>query len=148
MSRRWTAFLVLPAMLLAAPPAAAEDWRLTHRSPDEPPFGTALAFVDVDSVRRTGDSIHFFYRIAFREDGEIRGARVDAEANCASWRYRMLRQGEYRGDMLLREWDLDDDWLTADDGSNVQIVIEAACLGRYLTGKIAVAAYAEAELGR
>ena len=96
MGRRGSAIAI--AMLAAATPAAAENWRASSSTgPD------AAAFIDTDSIRRSGDRVTFWREVRWAEPRTLPGGtRFDRvathyEADCRAMTLQSMRMRALMG---------------------------------------------------
>jgi hypothetical protein len=127
-------FLLLFPLLIAAAPAGAEQWRVAAYDA-EGPGGMSVGFVDTAGLVRAGDEIDFPFQVRFSDStGPGDGLRARLRVDCRARRYQILEVLSYRGEMRLTETPAPPaPEAGIEPGTNIAVIIEAACSGRYLT---------------
>jgi hypothetical protein len=117
------------AMALAAAPAAAETWRASSRAEG------AVAFIDVDSIRREGDRVSFWREVRWPEvrslDDGLRFDRIQAryEADCRAMTLRTMAIRAKLDQQVVLAADEAGEVETASPGSTAEIDLRSACFG-------------------
>lgn len=123
-------FLAGAAMLLAASPAAAADWRLVNRS------DRGEDYIDAGEVTRRGDRVNFQHRIRYSapqtdEGGTYNMMTVHLRASCSDRSFRVVRMVSSTDGRNEDGWNANMDNPPAPEGSLMAQFIAMACTGQY-----------------
>lgn len=129
-----------------AAPAAAEEWRVVTIDDEDPDMGRSIAFVDLSSLVRAGDNVRFRMDVRMERPAGA-GVRGTIAAGCTSRDYQPLQGVFYNGDRPISP-PTDEPAANAEPGTNMYLVIEGVCAGRYLTGPVDPVAYSRSAFAR
>jgi hypothetical protein len=122
---------VAALMVLLPAPAAAETWRASSRAEG------AVAFIDVDSIRREGDRVSFWREVRWPEaralDGGLRFDRIGAryEGDCRTMTLRSMAIRAKLDQQVVLASEEAGDVETAEPGSTAEIDLRSACFGEW-----------------
>ena len=119
---------------VAAVPAAANSWRLASNGGDAPDRGRY--YIDLDSVRRSGDIVDFTSMSVYegmRKSGYNRAVVVQ-RGNCATMSSQSLIYKFYVGSNLVQTDDSGTEWSPNKEGSLAYGILMAACAKRAYWG--------------
>lgn len=112
----------------AAAPASAELWRLASEGGTAP--DRSHVYVDVDSVRRSGDQVTFTSTTVYERIGGGRDydrSWIQRRANCATMSSQMMVTSFYAGSRLVGTDRTLGDWLAHKPGSIGHGLLMAVC---------------------
>jgi len=132
---RRLALLLALAGTVTAMPASAELWRLASdggAAPDRMHY-----YVDIDSVRRNGDTVEYTTMTVYERisgDRDYDRSWIKRRGNCASMSSQMLVTSFYAKGKLLETDSTPDKWITHQDGSIAYGMLSAVCGKRAYRG--------------
>ena len=127
------AFLGL--LLLFEGSASAATWRLAVESP-HPSFGRTMAFVDTDTVRRTGSEIRMRIDLRIeRPPGNANGIRALLAGDCAEHWIEVTEAAYFAGDRRLGPAPAEPRQ-RSEPGTNYYTLLDRACAGAYSSGAV------------
>ena len=112
-------------------PAQAENWRPSSAA------GDAVAFIDVDSIRREGDQVLFWREVRWPTprtlDGGLRYDRIGElyEASCRNMTLRSTALRVKLGEQVVFSHNAPRDTENATAGSNAETDIRSACFDEW-----------------
>lgn len=125
-------FLLLVA---GSAPAGATTWRLTVETP-HPEFGRTMAFVDTDSLVRTGSQIRMRIDLRIeRPPGNANGIRALVTGDCADHWIQVTDGSYYAGDRLLGPVPAEPRH-RAEPDTNYRTLLDRACVGNFSSGAV------------
>lgn len=119
--------LIALAASVAAMPAAANTWRLASNGGESPDRGRY--YIDVDTVRRSGDMVEFTSMSVYesmRSSGYNR-AVVAQRGNCATMSSQSLLYKFYVDGKLVQTDDSSNQWSPNKEGTLAYGILMAAC---------------------
>jgi hypothetical protein len=132
--RRIISVIALAASI-AATPASASLWRLAARGGEAPQ--RSLFFVDIDSIRRTGNEMTLVTVSLFEgttTNRDFDKSVVTRRANCASMSSQITRSEYYRAGKLLETSTTPGNMITHEVNSVMYGTLQAACGQRAYLG--------------
>jgi hypothetical protein len=136
----------LAALLAAAAPAAAEQWRAIAID-DSTAHGMAVAYADADTIARSGDEIAFDYQVRFSsppENFDRLAGRM--RLDCAGRRWGSAGSAHYLGNTRGAVFDARALEPVRPD-TNGSVILDNMCGGRFLSGPIEPAVHAREVFG-
>lgn len=127
----------------AAAPAAAADWRVVNVDGESEIGGLSVAFVDLDSLRRSGGDVRFTMQVRFSSApaGQWDSLRASVHVECATGRWESTSSGLYLGENLVRESGAVPMSETLPE-TNGYRVVQGVCGNSYMTGTVDPAEHA------
>lgn len=131
------AIFTVPILLaMASSPALSENWRQMGTN------GARVGYVDMDSIKRSGDKVRFWRDVRSPEpETAPTGHRFDSasvliEVNCRAKKFRYLRQRAKLGDRLIYDAkDPNDSLHDIGPGSVIDAELRAVCFNDWPGGK-------------
>ena len=143
--------ILFASMLGAATAAGAADWRVVAVDDAGEPgqtVGASVAFVDLETIARQGDTVRFTMEVRFRpQTGSANIIRSRMRAECTPRRWPSESSAIYANDRLLDEsgpTPMD----SARPGTNAVGVIDGVCNRRFQSGSVDPASHAEGILAQ
>lgn len=125
-------FALAAALLAAAAPAGAETWRASSSD------GAIVAYIDVDSIERSGDRVIFRRELRFPDirtlgNGRLRFDRLQAlyHGDCRAMTLRNMSVRAKLGDAIVLEGEGSLEIESVATGSTAERDLRAACLGEW-----------------
>jgi len=137
--------------LFASSAAQAADWRVVAIDDAGEPgqtVGASVAFVDVETIARQGDTVRFAMEVRFRpQQGRANIIRSVMRAECTPRRWASEGSAIYADERLLDEsgpTPMDN----ARPGTNAVGVIDGVCNRRFQSGSVDPASHAQGILAQ
>ena len=124
-------FAIALGLLAAAAPARAETWRASSSD------GNASAFIDADSIVRTGDQVRFRRELRWPEvrllGNRLRYNRLlaDYEGDCRAMTLRSLSVAAKLDDEVVLAGEGSGEIEQARPGSTAEVDLRSACFGEW-----------------
>ncbi|MGQ0588860.1 MAG: hypothetical protein ACT4N8_04915 [Sphingosinicella sp.] len=137
--------------LFASSAAQAADWRVVAIDDAGEPgqtVGASVAFVDLETIARQGDTVRFAMEVRFRpQRGSANIMRSRMRAECTPRRWASEGSAIYADDRLLDESG-PSPMADARPGTNAVNVIDGVCNRQFQSGSVDPASHAEGILAQ
>jgi len=116
-------------------PASAADWRLVL-SGQESDLGRTMTFVDASSVQRTGDTLLMLVDMRIEKPPVTADAsRARLTVHCSERWFAISEASYYVGNRWLKPAPTEARQV-AEPGTNMHMLLENICAGRFLSGTV------------
>jgi opacity protein-like surface antigen len=102
--RKFFTIALAACAVSAAAPAAAADWRVVNIDGESERGGVSVAFIDLDSLSRSGDDVRFNMQVRFSTSpAQWDSLRAQVHVECSTRRWESTSSGLYLGENMVQE---------------------------------------------